>query len=88
MPPMPRTGAADFAASLRDQGFLADALRFMAAAMPKRKAVWWACRCVRHGAVGEFPAEDLLKFVSTWLDTAFEGGRHARRIGKIEALDD
>lgn len=37
---------------------------------------------------GEFPAEDLLKFVSTWLDTAFEGGRHARRIGKVEALDD
>lgn len=37
---------------------------------------------------GEFPAEDLLKFVSTWLGTDFEAGRHARRIGKVEALDD
>ncbi len=37
---------------------------------------------------GEFAAEDLLKFVSTWLDTAFEGGRHSRRIGKVTALDD
>ncbi len=36
----------------------------------------------------EFPAEDLLKFVTTWLDTAFEGGRHSRRIGKVTALDD
>ncbi len=36
----------------------------------------------------EFAAEDLLKFVSTWLETAFEGGRHARRIGKVTALDE
>ncbi len=31
----------------------------------------------------QFPPEDLLKFVRVWLDEAFEGGRHARRIGKI-----
>jgi ribose 5-phosphate isomerase B len=36
---------------------------------------------------GEFPAEDLLKWVRIWLDEAFEGGRHARRIGKVAALD-
>ena len=36
---------------------------------------------------GEFPAEDLLKFTTTWLETGFEGGRHERRIGKVEALD-
>jgi ribose 5-phosphate isomerase B len=36
---------------------------------------------------GEFPAEDLLKFTTTWLSTAFDGGRHARRIAKVEALD-
>jgi ribose 5-phosphate isomerase B len=35
----------------------------------------------------EFPFEDLLKFVQLWLDTPFEGGRHARRIGKIGDLD-
>jgi len=36
---------------------------------------------------GEFPPEDLLKFVTTWLATEFEGGRHERRIGKVTDLD-
>ena len=35
-----------------------------------------------------FPHEDLLKFVEIWLETDFEdGGRHARRMGKIDRLD-
>jgi ribose 5-phosphate isomerase B len=29
--------------------------------------------------------EDLLPIVTMWLTTAFEGGRHARRIGLIDA---
>ncbi len=29
--------------------------------------------------------EDLLPIVRTWLDTPFEGGRHARRIALIES---
>jgi len=36
---------------------------------------------------GEFPAESLLEWVRIWLETPFEGGRHARRVGKIEALE-
>lgn len=36
---------------------------------------------------GEFEAADLLKFATTWLTTPFEGGRHARRVAKVEALD-
>ena len=36
---------------------------------------------------GEFPADELLAWVRIWLGTAFEGGRHARRVGKFEALD-
>jgi ribose 5-phosphate isomerase B len=28
--------------------------------------------------------EDLLPIVRTWLDTAFEGGRHARRVALID----
>ena len=36
---------------------------------------------------GEFPCEELLAWVRIWLDAKFEGGRHARRVGKIEALD-
>jgi ribose 5-phosphate isomerase B len=36
----------------------------------------------------EFPEEDLLKFVRLWLESPFEGGRHTRRVGKIDALDE
>ena len=36
---------------------------------------------------GEFPADELSKWVRLWLDTPFEGGRHARRVGKLEALE-
>ena len=32
---------------------------------------------------GEFPSADLLKWVRIWLDTSFDGGRHARRISKF-----
>ena len=35
----------------------------------------------------QFSDEDLLKFVSVWLETEFEGGRHARRVGKVSALE-
>lgn len=31
--------------------------------------------------------EEQDKIVRTWLDTAFEGGRHARRVAKIAALE-
>ena len=36
---------------------------------------------------GEFPPETLLGFVKSWLETDFDGGRHARRVGKISGLD-
>jgi|SRR6516165_10670669 ribose 5-phosphate isomerase B len=36
---------------------------------------------------GEFPADALLEWVRIWLDAPFEGGRHARRIGKLGALE-
>ena len=36
---------------------------------------------------GEFATEDLLKWVRIWLDEGFEGGRHARRIAKVTALE-
>jgi ribose 5-phosphate isomerase B len=32
------------------------------------------------------PEAELLPIVSTWLTTAFEGGRHARRITQIDAV--
>ena len=35
----------------------------------------------------EFPHDELLAWTRTWLTTGFEAGRHARRVGKFEALD-
>ena len=36
---------------------------------------------------GEFSAEEILRWVEIWLKAEFEGGRHARRIGKVEDLN-
>ena len=36
---------------------------------------------------GEFSAQDLLGFVRIWLETAFDGGRHERRIEKFQKLE-
>ena len=33
------------------------------------------------------PPADALKIVRVWLDTPFEGGRHARRVDKIKDLE-
>jgi hypothetical protein len=47
------TGAPDAAAALLrilQAGMMADAARFMAHALPKREAVWWACMCARATA--------------------------------------
>jgi ribose 5-phosphate isomerase B len=33
------------------------------------------------------PAKEILQIVDTWLKTGFEGGRHARRVNKIAAIE-
>jgi hypothetical protein len=38
--------AGAFQALLRRQGLLADAIRFTAAYLPRRSAVWWGCLCL------------------------------------------
>jgi len=35
----------------------------------------------------EFPPERLLRFIDVWLNTPFEGGRHERRMAKINSLE-
>ena len=35
-----------------------------------------------------FEEEAVRELVSTWLETEFEGGRHARRIDKVSAMED
>jgi ribose 5-phosphate isomerase B len=40
--------------------------------------------CLPADLLGEKPIEGL---ITSWLDTAFEGGRHARRVDKLSQLD-
>ena len=40
--------------------------------------------CLGERVLGAGKAKEILR---VWLDTTFEGGRHARRVGKISDLD-
>jgi hypothetical protein len=39
-------------------GFLLEATRFVAHALPHREAVWWACMCASHTAPADLPDTD------------------------------
>ena len=40
--------------------------------------------CLSADLVGE---QRIQRLVEVWLSTEFDGGRHARRVGKIDALE-
>ncbi len=46
----PQHSVRQFFTLLNKQQHHADAIRFLAHALPKREAVWWACRSIRGGA--------------------------------------
>lgn len=63
-----------------------------------RCAVVWSVESARYArghndanmiAIGErlVPTDVALRAVDAWLDTEFEGGRHARRVGQIAAIE-
>ncbi len=41
-------------------GFLVEATRLVAHALPRREAVWWACMCASHTAPSDLPENDRL----------------------------
>ncbi len=43
---------------LEAAGFLIEATRLVAHALPKREAVWWACMCAFHTAPADLPPAD------------------------------
>src|SRR4051812_23693597 len=45
-------------ARLEGSGYLTEATRLVAHALPKREAVWWACMCAGHTAPADLPAAD------------------------------
>ena len=54
---------------LESGGFLVEAARLMAHALPKREAVWWACMCAFHTAPPDLPENDRLarEFAESWV---------------------
>src|SRR5262249_39163828 len=43
---------------LEDGGFLLEATRLVAHALPKREAVWWACMCANHTVPADLATVD------------------------------
>ncbi len=48
----------DMLAKLEAAGFLIEATRLMAHALPKRETVWWSCMCAGHTAPPDLPEAD------------------------------
>jgi len=63
---------------LVSQELYADALRLLAHALPKREAVWWACRCARLENAEPLPAEAAaLAAAEAWVKDPSEANRRA-----------
>lgn len=69
----------DFLDRLIAQGRLADAARFLAFALPRREAVWWACLCARDMLPdGAKPGEvAALEAAEAWVFKPVEDNRRA-----------
>ena len=63
------TSASEAVAALEARGFLLDAVRLFAHALPKRESVWWACMCARHTSPQDLPAKDraALEAAEVWV---------------------
>ena len=62
---------------LMDGALYNDAVRFLARALPKREATWWACLCAR-GVLGDDPPADVVKALETaeqWVHKPTEENR-------------
>jgi len=75
-------GAADAPAMLdllESGGFLTEASRLVAHALPRREAVWWACMCARHTAPPDLPAPEqaAINAAETWVRRPADETRRA-----------
>lgn len=52
------TAPAAAIARLEAGGFVTEAAKLMAHALPKRECVWWACMCARHTTPPDLPEAD------------------------------
>ncbi|WP_270938631.1 DUF6931 family protein, partial [Falsiroseomonas oryzae] len=71
-------------------GFLLEAAKLTAHALPKREAVWWACMCARHTAPADAPAPlaDLCAAAETWVRKQTDESRRAAfALAQAQGLD-
>ncbi|WP_240791329.1 DUF6931 family protein [Roseomonas sp. AR75] len=64
---------------LAGSGFLLEAAKLAAHALPKREAVWWACMCARHTmpATGAEKLVELCSAAETWVRRQSDETRRA-----------
>src|SRR5262249_59462974 len=68
---------AQFVALLVEHGHAADAARFAAFALPRRRAVGWACRCVRQTLAPEAPGWAAIQAAQRWASEPTEENRRS-----------
>lgn len=66
-------------AMLAGNGFLVEAARCFAHALPRREAVWWACMCALSSAPTTLaePDRNAREAAETWVRTQTEASRYA-----------
>jgi hypothetical protein len=75
----PEMSPKQFLNALMDNQQYAEAIRFLAHALRKPEAVWWACACAKEAA-GPSPAQPAaaaLHAAEKWVSTQAEESRHA-----------
>jgi hypothetical protein len=80
-----------FLSLLQERGLLADAVRFLALALPRRVAVWWGCQCVWHLKGEEEPAPfpAAIRAAVRWvLDPSEDNRRASERPGQEAGMED
>lgn len=69
--------SADYLQQLIARRLYPDAVRFLAHALPKREATWWACLCVRHCLTDKTPVSDIkaIELAEAWVYKPVEENR-------------
>ena len=71
--------AAEALPVLEGAGFLVEAARLVAHALPRREAVWWACMCARHtaGPAGDGADARAVAAAEAWVRKPTDENRRA-----------
>ena len=66
-----------FIHQLVEQRLYPDAVRFLAHALPKREATWWACLCARNSLTDNAPANEIkaIELAEAWVYKPTEENR-------------